>query len=231
MKNYLSIIRLCLLFTIFSEPVLAQSPKEKMQMIDDAVKQDSRGNFAIEGLGTIKLKDGTLVDGPLYFSITTSLASQGRVQHFPENRMSPDDYYPSKVEYFQIGDLVFYPLEVKYEGNAYDIFVQVLNSNLDDKMKLYRLWIGSTSATDATQPKKLNKGFFMKIKGDDIATQVGAVSFVPFHKSMSKSVSDCPELSKKIKEKEEGYKISFLDLDSKNASVFFRIMEEYNTCK
>ncbi len=208
-----------------------QSPKEKLQIIDDAVKQDSRGNYAIEGMGTIKLKNGSFVDGRLVFNISSSLGSQCRVQHFPENRMSPDDYFPSGVEYFQIGDLVFTPLDVKYDGTGYIIFAQVLNSNPDDKMKLYRMYITDVSSQGASSPYILKKGFFIKMKQENRATQLGGMSLTPFHKSMAKNTEDCPDLSKKVKEKAEGYKVSFLDLDSKNNDVYFRILEEYNACK
>lgn len=231
MKNIFSYLIFSIIFGLYSNQLHAQSPKEKRQIIDDAVKQDSRGNFAAQGMGTIKLKDGTLIDGRLVFNITPSMGSQGVVQHFPENRMSPDNYYPSKVEYFQIGEAVFYPLEVKFEGNSYVIFAQMLNNNRDDKMVYYRLMIADASSQGNPSPYILKKGYFVKMKSDDRATQIGGVTLVPFAKSMSKNVADCPDLAKKIKEKEDGYKVSFLDLDSKNDDVYFRILEEYLACK
>lgn len=231
MKNIFSSLILILLFSAYSVQLHAQSPKEKRQIIDDAVKQDSRGNFGAQGMGTIKLKDGTLIDGRIVFNITPSMGSQGVVQYFPENRMSPDNYYPSKVEYFQIGEAVFYPLDVKFEGNSYVIFAQMLNNSRDDKMVYYRLMIADVSSQGNPSPYILKKGYFVKMKGDDRATQIGGVTLVPFAKSMSKNVADCPDLAKKIKEKEDGYKVSFLDLDSKNDDVYFRILEEYLACK
>ncbi len=230
MKSKLSTFLVILFVTLFTQSVSAQSPRERLQIIDAAVKQDARGSYVVEGVGTIKLKNGEMLDGQLMFTISRGLGSQGRVQYFREGRMTPDDFYPSQVAYFQIGEYVFYPLDVRYEGTNYSIFAQLVNNNLDDKMKLYRLYMAEASS-EPTRPDILKRAFFIHMQGEPRATQLGGGSLTPFAKSMSKNVADCPDLAKKIKEKEEGYKTAMIDLTNKNDDVYFRILEEYNACK
>jgi hypothetical protein len=52
-----------------------------------------------------------------------------------------------------------------------------------------------------------------------------------FHQKMSEVVKSCPELSKKILSKEEGYSYGTLDASElERAQVIMRIINEYNRC-
>jgi hypothetical protein len=55
------------------------------------------------------------------------------------------------------------------------------------------------------------------------------LTFTPFAKKMSEYLKDCPELAKKIEDKEKGYKYNMFN-GAANNEVFFKIMEEYNAC-
>ena len=59
----------------------------------------------------------------------------------------------------------------------------------------------------------------------------GTLGITPFNKFMSKMLDDCTDLAKKIKDKEDGYKVSLIDLKNVNQDVYLKILEEYNACK
>ena len=55
------------------------------------------------------------------------------------------------------------------------------------------------------------------------------MTFSPFASKMSDYLKDCPELAQKIKDKDKGYKYNMFK-GAENDEVFFRVMQEYNSC-
>lgn len=60
---------------------------------------------------------------------------------------------------------------------------------------------------------------------------INDLAFSPFHKKVSKLVSDCKELSKKIANKEDGYKVSMITPPEMKLELLLRIAEEFEACK
>jgi hypothetical protein len=229
MKLLKSLICLCIL----SLNVNAQSPREILQMADDLVHDGQNATYMMDGRGTIYFKNGTTVEGNLKINFGLKPSGMGQLLLFSETKMQPDVIYPSDVLYVKIGNTMLVPIEAKLEGVTYSIFAVSLNTKLDDKMKMYRYYnlSANSSSSSMGKPYSLNKGFFKKFPDDRVATEMGGFSFTPFAKGMSKEVSDCEALSKKIKDKEDGYKYNLIDLKNTNPEVFLRIMTEYNECK
>lgn len=190
--------------------------------------------YVVEGSGMLALNDGTETPGIIELHITKKPAKMNYIMFTPEGQMRSKRIKEKKVNYFVVNGHVFYPMKLKRDDIGIGhtrIFVEMLNENSDDPFKMYLLRLVSEKPAGFRQEGnyELSRSYYAFLPGFKIARGLEDLTFTPFARKMSNYLKDCSELSKKIKNKEKGYKYSMFK-GAENIDVFFRIMEEYNHC-
>jgi hypothetical protein len=177
------------------------------------------------GHTTIQLETGRLAERFIYLKTDTA------IQKIPIDSIAfytynSEFYYPKEI------DLDAYIIPDKYKlflpGQRNLLFVKRLTKG-NVKMDLFELYQSKTRSEDGAD----HYYYYVSRKSDHRlkAWGVGSDLFFPrFNEKMSKIVSDCPVLSNKIDQKENGYTLNQLSLDLKKFQVFKTIIEEYNNC-
>jgi hypothetical protein len=213
----------------------AQNAQELGQLADDLVQTDGNNSSFIQNNGVVHYKDGTTAEGIIRLQIGIGYKSIGMLQLILPTKMKPEMIYPSDVTYVEIGLVKFFPLKIKDDKGKYVVFAAGLSKNLDDKMGMFRLYKNEINNTTTGQMLSLNRDYAVLTAGETTATILGSMGgtlgITPFNKYMSSLVEACPELAKKVKNKDDGYKVSLIDLKNKNSEVYFKILDEYNACK
>ena len=168
--------------------------------------------------GYIIKKDGTKIEGYLEGQeLATSSDSpfgnsnQSRVVFFTDhkNKKTKVIYKPEELIEYQIADKIYHT--VNYSGGLSSKALRFLLLVKDGAIAQY-LWYDKVQTYPRTEYE--NKIVYQKKGGK---TFDGTV-LIGFAKKMSEIVSDYPELSKKIADKEKGYGVTDID----------KIIEEYN---
>ena len=234
MKTVKSIFTLLICIIFCKTTLHAQNAAELMQIADDMLQMDGNSIHFIMNDGTIHYKNGEVESGKIKYQVGMSYNSLGSMQLILENKMKPVIIYPSDVNYVEIGTLKFFPIKLKDDKGSYNIFAASLSKNIDDKMVMFRLYKDEYS-TQSPGKIYLQKDLCVITTKEDKSVILGPIGgtlgITPFNKFMSKMLDDCADLAKKIKDKEDGYKVSLIDLKNVNQDVYLKILEEYNACK
>jgi len=202
-------------------------------------KEDKAGVFSgsdyvIAGDGKIVLPDGTEEAGTVKFIVMMRLDSMKYFWFTPASEMKPKKMRNKDVKCFVVNNRAFYPVRTKDDdlniGNDL-IFMEMLNNSEQDKFKMYlfRKVEAVPKQFSQTKPYELKTDYYVVLPDFKNAHNMEDLTFTPFAKKMSDYLKDCPELSDKIKNKEDGYKYNMMNLNG-NDEVFLRIMKEYNSC-
>jgi hypothetical protein len=190
-------------------------------------------NYMIEGAGSITLLDGTKQDGTVQFDITEMNKTLSCIYFTPASEMKPKKMTDDDIQYFTVKGKDFYPVRMKEDDinvGHKTIFMEMLNASANDKFKMYSLRkLEKSVMPNSTKPYDLKTGFYVMLPEFKNAHEIVDLTFTPFAKKMSEYLKDCPELAKKIEDKEKGYKYNMFN-GAANNEVFFKIMEEYNAC-
>ncbi|CAM1361706.1 hypothetical protein [Tenacibaculum xiamenense] len=167
--------------------------------------------------GYVILKDGKKIEG--YLKRFLKIKSQRKVKFFKTLDDKPVVYKPKQLKAYQIGD--DYYESHPYEGLSGKTKVFLLRT-LKGKISLFEYYmrVEDDQKMELTISKKGNKEVILdfdgtKVVAEGFASKEGGKTLkfsstkvlFSFKKVMSKYVSDYPELAKKIKNKEKGYKV------------------------
>ena len=159
-------------------------------------------------------------------------------------------YQVSDIKSFSINDSSFYSKLTKGAEitlNKKKTFVYLKNGE-ESKYKMYERKIISTDLSAAGAlglTDRLETDYFIEIPGETEAVySVTGTKFLPFAKKVSALLADCPTLSKKIENREEGYAQTILPKFSTNLkkmidnttaidpmNVWLKILAEYEGCE
>jgi hypothetical protein len=233
LKRFSLSLMFCLLAAL---PALAQNGSllDKLQKFagpaDSLIQNDPQGNYFIEENGTVYFTDGTEAHGVIRFNLNENTC----ILFHPEDKMRPERICSKKIDHFSVRGKIFYAVTYKASSMAIGrekIFMEMLNHGPQDRFRLFylRKQEVNTDRSFSQDPFKVNSAFFVMLPEWDKAHDIEDLRFMPFAKKMSGYLQDCPELSEKIKNKEEGYKVNMLS-GAANYDVYFRVMQEYNAC-
>lgn len=179
--------------------------------------------------GYIITNDGEKVEG--YLKRFLKIKSQRKVKFFQTLDDKPQVYDPNDLKAYKIAD--DYYESHPYEGLNGKTKVFLLRT-VQGKIDLfdYYIRVEDNQGNEITLSKKGNKEIILDFDGSKIETEVLAVKddkdylkfsspkfLFAFKSIMSDYVADYPELSKKIKNKEKGYKVL----------AILNIVNEYNS--
>jgi hypothetical protein len=136
------------------------------------------------------------------------------------------------IRYYKVNEEVYVPklIDVDLDDNNKLLFVKRL-TNETSKIHLYELFIQRKNTNDGME----RYYYFIQLPHFDRfeTLNIAHRKLVPnFEEKMSKLVEDCPSLSGKIKQKQEGYFLRQLTLSNvKKIDVLTKIINDYNNCK
>ena len=189
--------------------------------------------YTIDGNGSITLPDGTVEEGTIQFYVTADNSDMKFFYFTPANEMKPKKVKSGEVEHFTVKGKDFYPIRLKEDdisiGNS-RIFMEMLNAAPSDKFRMFQLRkLERNTSNIGNNPYDLKRGFYVMLPDFKNAHEIVDFTFTPFAKKMSEYLKDCPDLSKKIADKEKGYKVNMFN-GAANDEIYLRIMNEYNSC-
>ncbi len=191
--------------------------------------------YTIQGDGSINFPDGSMQEGTIQFSITADSRDLRIVYFTPAAEMKPKRIESDDIQYFTVKGIRFYPVRTKEDdmniGNK-TIFMEMVNALPDDKFKMYRLRKLEKNPMQGSdqKPYDLKRGYYVMLPEFKNAHEIIDLAFTPFAKKMSEYLKDCPDLAKKITDKESGYKYNMFN-GAANDEIFLRVMTEYNNCQ
>ena len=197
---------------------------------DELIKMDSKGNYYLEDNGTVFFADNTQQTGVIHFS----LDEPTKILFHPADKMKPEIVKSKLIHHFILAGKTFYAVTFKESSLAIGkekSFMEMVNADINDKFKLFYLRQQNINKEKQFQntPFIVDHAYFVQFQDWEKAHDSQDLTFIPFAKKMSEYVKDCPELSKKISDKEDGYKVSMFGGNANN-EVVIRIMQEFNTC-
>jgi hypothetical protein len=181
--------------------------------------------------GTLHLKDGKKLDGRLV--VETENVFGSKVRLYTEDEKKPMQFSLNQVKGFSIrGDE--YELKEIREGISIgkrQFFMKRLTPQ-NSRMHLFEF--SKKETTNKTSTRHVTE-FYVQLpdEEEDLVYSTNGSHFVPhFEDKVSRIVSDCPSLARKIASKQNGYFYAQVSLlKEKRADVMLRIINEYNDCQ
>lgn len=183
--------------------------------------------------GTVYLTNGKTVDGKISVNSGSILSSPLKVYHDGERK--PMQFSLRDISSYRLGNDYFDLKNIRGGLSIGQNFVFMKRLTPEDsRIHLYEHQVQSRDKQDLHR-NRYETEFFMQLPSDN-STDVWPVNgskLVPeFDEKMSKLVADCPNLSQKIANKEDGYFYRQVTVfKEKRMDVLLNIIEEYNRCK
>lgn len=182
-----------------------------------------------KGSARIIMADGEVLEGEASYSCI----NVNRIRFTPADSKT-ESLRIKNVQEFFIDDMHFVKLQTPgISIGSNDQVARRLNPE-GRKISLYEVITqGSIGTGDGSGGFVYKTHSTVYIQSPDMKSPraINDLAFSPFHKKVSKLVSDCKELSKKIANKEDGYKVSMITPPEMKLELLLRIAEEFEACK
>ncbi|TKB99085.1 hypothetical protein [Pedobacter cryophilus] len=180
------------------------------------------GFINYKGEGNVVTNAGETLTGTVYYALSSPRRVSIKLVDGTEKKFDYDD-----TKSFIVGEKQYHAIKIKTLGNP-NTFAQLLNPQSSSFIKVYK---------NETQPTIVVGGdytvtttHFIGVTGEEVAYDTGDLKLTPFNKKMAEIVKACPELAKKIADKENGYKVGLISNDIFRVPVYLRIAQEYDAC-
>lgn len=178
--------------------------------------QENYDPFQLKGKGFLMLKSGEKYTGISRYRVLNDYV------HFFKEFGDVEQMYKIKdVHSFSIGDSIFYAKQTKgaeVSLSKKQTFM-LLKTSENGRLKLFERKIveeepGLASFIVYSDPKIITDYFIETAEDTQEVFSVTGIKFIPnFSKKVSALVADCPELAKKILDKQEGYAVDLNPLN------------------
>ncbi|MBB1284197.1 hypothetical protein HRH25_07425 [Flavisolibacter sp. BT320] len=180
--------------------------------------------------GTLYLHDGKTIDGKLVIETENIFGS--KVKMYTAEDRKPMQFSLSQVRGYAMGENEYELKEIR-EGLSIgkrQFFMKRLTP-LNSRIHLYEF--SKKETANKTSTRHVTE-YYAQLPGEEenlVHSTIGS-HFVPhFEQKVSRIVSDCPALAKKIADKQNGYFYAQVSLlKEKRVDVLMRIINEYNAC-
>ncbi|MGZ8537590.1 MAG: hypothetical protein ACXWV9_04960 [Flavisolibacter sp.] len=183
--------------------------------------------------GTVFLNNGKTIDGKISVNSSGFLSSPLKV--YTEEEKKPMQFPLRDIKSYRIRNDYFDLKNIRggISVGQHAVFMRRLTKE-DSRIHLYEHMVQSNNKQDLHR-NRYDIHYFMEIPSENSfdVWPVEGSKFVPeFDEKMSKLVADCPDLSRKIADKEEGYFYRQVTVfREKRMDVLLNIIEEYNRCR
>ena len=183
---------------------------------------------------TVYLKDGEAIEGKL--NINTNLFGRQSIKIYKEDN---DNLMQLNIENLKgyKSNNSFYDLKeiTTGLGKGYHHKFMKRLTPVDSRIHLYE-HVSKTNFQDKNKP---NNGFFkayyvqLPNEKGDIVWSLGSKKLHPhFNRKMAYVLKDCPEVSKKVRDREDGYNYHHSSFQGQNKpQILMNIINDYNNCK
>lgn len=197
----------------------ANAQEEKAQMLPPVVFQ---------GTGSVTLRDGSAITGTVIYKAIgntyVSIIADG-------GNGAEHGYKAKEILRFNIGSTLWYVKTIKDAISAGgNLEIVRLENDSTSKLKLYTTHQqeGTITGGLAAYTKKT----YVELPGADRLYSTNNLYFMPFNKKMAEITAGCPELSKKIADKGDGYKVKkMLGMPTNLETLVLKAINEYNNCQ
>ena len=188
--------------------------------------QDQREpEVVFKGEGRIQMENGDVQEGYISYSYVNSTHVHIKTADEKTERIRR-----SEVKFFEIDDIYFEKIS---QGTGIvigdDTEFAIRKTPENSKIKVYETInqgrIGSGSPAEYSTNRSVIVYF-----PDQKPKSINDLSLSPFHRRVSRLVADCPTLSKKISEKEDGYSIGLRTSPQARVEIYLRLADEYTNC-
>ena len=185
-------------------------------------------NGSVErGKLTIQLETGHTVDNGVRLLTTNNKEIKIAIDSVKYYNYKNDFYYPKilNLEAYEIPNKNYLLLP-----NVRNILFLKALTKRNSKLMMYELYEPAAKTNDGAD----HHDYFVSFQNDArlAAWNLGNSKFFPnFEEKVANLVSDCPELSGKIRRRLKGYYLGRISIDAKKYEVFHNIVSEYNACK
>ena len=183
--------------------------------------------------GTVLLTNGKTIDGKISVNSGSFLSSHLKV--YQDGEKKPMQFPLRDIKSYSLSNDHFDLKNIRggLSIGQHFVFMKRLTPG-NSKIHLYEHMVQSRDKRDLHR-NRYEIEYFMQLPSDN-STDVWPVNgpkLVPdFDEKMSKLVADCPQLSSKIANKEEGYFYRQVTVfREKRMDVLLNIIAEYNRCK
>jgi len=170
------------------------------------IAQENYDPNVVKGNSNLILANGEVQKGMLTYYVLNN-----RISFVKEFGDTEKKYKAKEIKSFTLGDSVFFAKQPKGMelGFSKDYQIVMLKTSAQGKIKLYERTIVQDEGLLGANAK-LVKDLFVELPGNEseIYSTTGGKFWPNFSKKVSLIFADCPVLSKKIADKEEGYKES-----------------------
>ena len=188
--------------------------------------------------GTLFLTNGKSVEGKLVIQRGNMFGSDIKV--YTEGDKKPMQFNVDEVEGYRIRN-DYYALKEKKGGIGLGRRLSFMKRLTQESSRIH-LYEDMEKVSDTRRANnntytnyRYETEYYLQLPGDGTSDvyPLGGSKFVPnFDEKMSRLLSDCPSLARKIAAKETGYFYAQVSLfKEKRAEVLFNIIDEYNRCK
>jgi hypothetical protein len=181
--------------------------------------------------GTLYLKDGKTVDGKLVIETENIFGS--KVKLYTNEERKPMQFSLSQVRGYAMNNNAYEVKEIR-EGLSIGKRQFFMKRLTPENSRIHLYEFSKKETVNKTSTRHVTE-YYAQLPGeeDDLVHSTIGSRFVPhFEQKVSRIVSDCPSLAKKIAEKQNGYFYAQVSLlKEKRVDVLMRIIEEYNQCK
>ncbi len=188
-------------------------------------EQDLRVEISYNGKGTLYLKNGQVING----NISHSRIYPNKVWITPEGEKKAQKYKAKDVIKFKIGDTLIFET---IKSPSATLFARCLTDE-NSKIKVYDLTVQSQFITGGSYETgylhSTSEDYFVLFPTMEKPISIKDIRMT--RKKVAKYVSDCPELSQKILNKQKGYNIMSILPAEILLERYLRIAEDYNNCK
>ncbi len=184
---------------------------------------------SINEQGRIILNSGEELNGLLSFSFVTP----NRV-YFTKEGQKRKRIKMKEVKEFFVNDLHFVKIKTPSISIGSSDIVAIQKTPVGYKIPLYETISQSSAFSTGADGKKMHKTertIYIHFSEHKTPRSINDLSLTPFYKKVSKLVEDCEELSVKIANKEQGYRVSIATGHTEKMEIFYRVSEEYQQCK
>jgi hypothetical protein len=187
--------------------------------------------------GTLFLTNGKSIDGKLVIQMGNLFSSDVKI--YADGEKDAMKFNLGEVEGYRIRN-DYYFLKERKGGISLGKQLSFMKRLTPENSRIH-LFENMEKVTETTKVNGNNNTtthyeteYYMQLPNEQGSNvyPVSGSKFVPnFNEKMSRMVNDCPSLSQKIAEKENGYFYAQVSLfKEKRADVLMNIIEEYNRC-
>jgi hypothetical protein len=188
-------------------------------------------NDMVRQYGTVYLENGTEKTGAITIDFEIGHPAKDFISLSLNGK--PVKVYIKDVKGYKIKDKYYVPRYIDVEGNGinYLLFVRRLTSE-GSKIHLYEFYKRDGYSNASGEDPYSYYISFPTLSKYDVWNVSGKYLVPRFDEKMSKIVSDCSALARKILQQDKGYFYTQLTTSNqKRAEVLKKIIDEYNECK